>query len=195
MSNSSRSTSCRSAGVDEGVEGSRRGLAQPGFQLGEPLLDRVEIGAVGRQVQQTGFGAFDGRSDACDLVARQIVQHHDIAGLEFRNQELLDPSAELLAVDRPVEGARRDETVLPQRSDEGGGFPMTPRNRRDEALAARASAVEPRHFGRCAGFVDKDQVVRSPFGLLRPPLLARLRNVGAVLLCGALRLFLSVNPR
>jgi hypothetical protein len=59
-------------GVDEGVEGSRRGLAQQGFELGEPLLDRVEIGAVGRQVKQTGAGVFDGCSDVFDLVARQI---------------------------------------------------------------------------------------------------------------------------
>ena len=72
---------------------------------------------------------------------------------------------------------------------------MAPRNRRDEPLAARASAAEPGHFGRCAGFVDKDQIVRSPFILLRPPLLASFRYVGAVLLCGALRLFLSVSPR
>jgi hypothetical protein len=88
----------------------------------------------------------------------RFVQHHDIAGLELGNQELLDPGAELLAVHWPVEGARRDKTVMPQRADEGGRLPMTPRNRRDEALAARASAVEPRHFGRGAGFVDKDQV-------------------------------------
>jgi hypothetical protein len=40
-----------------------------------------------------------------------------------------------------------------------------------------------------------DDVEKRPGTLLRPPLLARLRNVGAVLLCGALRLFLSVNPR
>jgi hypothetical protein len=72
---------------------------------------------------------------------------------------------------------------------------MTPRNRRDQAFAARASAVEPRHLGRCAGFVDKHQIWRSPFALLRPPLLARFGYVGAVLLCGALRLFLSVSPR
>jgi hypothetical protein len=72
---------------------------------------------------------------------------------------------------------------------------MTPRNRRDEALAARASAIEPRHLGRCAGLVDKHQIVRSPFGQLRPPLLARFCYIGAVLLCGALRLFLSVSPR
>jgi hypothetical protein len=91
--------------------------------------------------------------------------------------------------------ARGDETALPQRADEGGRLPMTPRNRRDQAFAARASAVEPGHFGRCAGFVDKHQIWRSPFALLRPPLLARFGYVGAVLLCGALRLFLSVSPR
>ncbi len=182
-------------GVDQGIEGSGRGLAQEGLQLGEPLLDRVEIGAVGRQVEQTGFGVFDRRPDALDLVARQIIEDDDIALLEFGNEELLDPGAELLAVDRAVEGARRNETVLPQRADEGRRLPMAPRNRRDQALAARASAVEPGHLGRGAGFVDKHQIVRPPFGLLRPPLLASFRYVGAVLLCGALRLFLSVSPR
>ncbi len=60
--------------MDEGVEGARRGFAQQGFELGEPLLDRVVIGAVGGQVEQTGFGVFDRRSDALDLVARQIVE-------------------------------------------------------------------------------------------------------------------------
>jgi len=62
--------------VDEGVEGSRRGFAQERFQLGEPLLDRVEIGAVGRQVEQTGASAFDRRPDALDLVgSRQDWRH------------------------------------------------------------------------------------------------------------------------
>ena len=82
---------------------------------------------------------FDRRSDALDLIARQIVQDDDVAALELGNEELLGPSAERLAVDRPVERARRDETVLPQRADEGRRLPMAPWNRRDEALAARIS--------------------------------------------------------
>ena len=65
----------------------------------------------------------------------------------------------------------------------------------NQTLAARASAVEPGHFGRRPGFVDKHQIIRPPFALLRPPLLASFRYVGAILLCGALRLFLSVSPR
>ena len=116
--------------MDEGVEGSGGGFAQQGFEFGEPLLDRVEIGTVGRQVEEAGFGVFDRRSDALDLVARQIVEDNDVAWLKLGNEELLDPGAELFSVDRAVEGARRDETVLPQRADEGGRLPMAPGNRR-----------------------------------------------------------------
>ena len=72
---------------------------------------------------------------------------------------------------------------------------MAPGNRRDETLAARASAIEARHLGRGAGLVDKHKIVRSPFALPRSPLLASFRYVGTILLCGALRLFLSVSPR
>ena len=88
----------------------------PLFRLPPPLLDRVEIGAVGRQVKQSGAGVLDRRSNALYLVAPQIVQDDDIAGLELGSEELLDPGAELLAVDRPIEGARRNQTVLPQLS-------------------------------------------------------------------------------
>ncbi len=34
---------------DESVDGSGGGLSQQGFELVEELLDRVEVGAVGRQ--------------------------------------------------------------------------------------------------------------------------------------------------
>ena len=39
-------------GLDKGVEGSGRGLAQVGFELGEGHLDRVQVGGVLRQEQQ-----------------------------------------------------------------------------------------------------------------------------------------------
>ena len=74
----------------------------------------------GRQVQQTGAGVLDRRSDALEPVGSPIIQDDDVALLELGNEELFDPSAEALAVDRAVERARRDETVLPQRADEGG---------------------------------------------------------------------------
>ena len=39
-------------GVPETVDGSFSGLAQEGLQLGEGVLDRVEVGAVGRNIEQ-----------------------------------------------------------------------------------------------------------------------------------------------
>ena len=66
----------------------------------------------------------DRRSDALDPVARYIIQDDDVALLHLGNEELFQSSAELLAVHRAVERARRDETVLPQRADEGGRLPM-----------------------------------------------------------------------
>ena len=58
------------------------------------------------------------RSDALDLVAWQIVQDDDVAGLELGKEELLDPGAELLAVDRPVgsaQGATRPSATAARR--------------------------------------------------------------------------------
>jgi hypothetical protein len=80
-------------------------------------------------------------------------------GLSGGNEELLDPGAELLAVDRPVECARRDETVLPQRAYEGRRRPMAPRNGRDEALAAVIGLLQSGGLGvtdehRLDGFVE-----------------------------------------
>ena len=37
---------------DEGFDGPGGGLSQQGFELGEELFDRVEVGAVGRQVDE-----------------------------------------------------------------------------------------------------------------------------------------------
>jgi hypothetical protein len=59
-------------GVDQGVEGSRLGFAQQGFEFGEPLLDRVEIGAVGRQVEQPGA-----RSSSIDYLRARIAFRRD----------------------------------------------------------------------------------------------------------------------
>ena len=47
--------------------------------MAKDLLDRVEVGGVGRKEHEAGAGALDGRPGAADLVGRQIVQDDDIA--------------------------------------------------------------------------------------------------------------------
>lgn len=41
------------------MNGSRLGLAEQGLELGEDLFDRVEVGGVGRQVEEAGAGGTD----------------------------------------------------------------------------------------------------------------------------------------
>lgn len=51
-------------GVADSVEGLRCGTAQECFDLGKDLLDRVEVGAVGRKVKQAHSGVFEALADA-----------------------------------------------------------------------------------------------------------------------------------
>jgi predicted GNAT family N-acyltransferase len=59
-------------GRPELLLGPRRGLAQQRLELGEQLLDRVEVGRVRRQVEERGAGRGDRLADAIDLVRREM---------------------------------------------------------------------------------------------------------------------------
>jgi len=54
------------------VEGALGGLAREMFELGEDLLDGIEIGAIGRQEEELGAGGADGAADERALVAAEI---------------------------------------------------------------------------------------------------------------------------
>ena len=58
------------------------------------------------------------------LVAGEIVHDHDIVGLQFGRQELLDLDLQGLTVDGAVVHDGRDRPVGAQAGDEGGGFPV-----------------------------------------------------------------------
>ena len=132
------------------------------FELGEDLLDRVEVGAVGRQVEEAGAAGFDRFAHAGDLVGRKVVHDDDVARLERRRQGLLDIGKKALAVDGAVEDAGRGDPVVAQRGQEGGGLPVAVRHGSPRPAAAPlAAAVAPGHVGLGPGLVDEDQA----FGL------------------------------
>jgi len=64
----------------------------------------------------------------------------------------------------------------------------------DESLSARSAATQACHVRLGGRLVDEDEPVRLEAALLPPPVLAGLRDVGAVLLGGMERLFLKVSP-
>jgi hypothetical protein len=51
------------------------------FSFAKDLLDRLQVGAVGRQEQQMRASFADGSSDRLAFVAAQIVEHDDVAGV------------------------------------------------------------------------------------------------------------------
>ena len=110
--------------VPKCLDGSQCLGSQEGFELGESLLDRVQIGTVGWQVVQSGADGFDCLADSGDLVGTQIVHDHDVAPYQRGNQNLLDIGEEQLAIDRSVEHTGGDQAILAQAGNEGRGVPV-----------------------------------------------------------------------
>jgi hypothetical protein len=117
------------------------------LEFGEDLLDRIEIGAVGRQEDHVRSHGADRGARRLALVASEIVENDDVAGVERRGEDLLDVSREALAIDRPIEDAGRIDPVATQGSDEGQRLPVTVRDIRPEPRASCAPAPYWRHVG------------------------------------------------
>ena len=87
----------------ECADGSQPFGAEQCFEFGGSLLDRVQVGTVGRQIDQTCAGGLDRLANAGNLVRAEPVHDHDIATAQRGNQHLLDIGEEGFAVDRPIE--------------------------------------------------------------------------------------------
>ena len=99
------------------------GVPHPMLDLGEGLLDRVEVRRIRGQEPQARTGCADGLAHGLALVAGEIIENDDVTGLQGRDQMLLDPGVEGAAVDRPVEDAGRAQPVVAQPRQEGQGAP------------------------------------------------------------------------
>ncbi len=81
------------------------------FELGEDLLDRVQVGAIREQKEQGGTRRADGLAYGWALVTAKVVHHHYIAGAQRGGEDLLERGPEQVTVDSPVEDARRVDPV------------------------------------------------------------------------------------
>jgi hypothetical protein len=152
------------------LEGARPHRAEEGFEFGEGLFDRIEIGAVGREKADEGADAFDRRADLRLFVDGEIVEYDDIAGPERRHEHLVDVGEKRGIVDRAIEDGRRREALQAQARDHRTRLPVPARRVIAEAQAARAPAIPPDQIGGHATFVQKHVVPRVGQGLpLAPP--------------------------
>ena len=164
-------------------------LRSKGFELGEDLLDRIEIGRVARQEEQLGTGGADRAAHGLALVTAKIVHDDDVAGAEGGRQKLLDIGAKAGAVDRPVDDTGSGDAVVAQGRQKGQGAPATLRHLGDQASAAAAAPVPAGHVGLGPGLVDKHQAPRVKPALMRLPPGPAAGDVGAILLAGVQAFF------
>ena len=161
----------------------------PVLDLRERLLDGIEIGRVWGQEPQSCAGVFDDLARGLGFVASQIVGDDDVAGPQRRNQLLLDISAEALAIDGPIEDARRGEPVTAKRRQEGHGAPAAMRGIATQSLALGSPTAQGRHVGLDPGLVDEHQPFGVEAALPGFPALAPPDYVATRLLIGAQAFF------
>ena len=165
------------------------------LELGEDLLDRIEVRGVFGQKHEARPDVSDRSSYGLCLVGAEVVEDDDVARLEGRNEELFNIGAEALAVDGPVEQAGRIDAVVAQGGEESRGLAAAMRNLVDEPLAFRRPAAQAGHVGFRPRLVDEHQSPGIDKALIGPPTRATAAYVRAVLLARDKRLFLTATPR
>ena len=170
------------------LEGPLGRLSHEMFELGEHLLDRVEVWAVGWQEDEPGALPANGGTDGVAPVAAEIVHDDDVAGFKRGGEELFDIALEAFAVDWPVEHAGCIDAVMAQGSKKGHRLPVAMRHASRESFAFHSPAAQRRHVGLRPRFIDEDQMsgvkpalVMLPSGAapgdVRPLLFSRLNGL------------------
>ena len=173
------------------------------FDLGEGLLDGIEVWRIGRQEPEPCAGLLDQLAYLPGFVAAQIVHDDDVTAPQRRDELLGDIGLEALAIDRAVEDTGRGETIGTQRADEGQCAPMAMRSKASQSFALDTPAVKGSHIGfdpvrRAIDSLDRLLVrltinEHEPVGiealLPRLPALAPTGDVSARLLNGKHRLW------
>lgn len=150
------------------------------LEFGESHLDRIEIRTVGREEEEPGSALFDDLMRFLALVARQVVEDHDVAGIECRRELGLDIDLEDLSRHRPVDDPGGGQAVAAQAGNEGLCLPVAERCTSLEPLTVKRPATQPCQLRRGRRLIDEDQ----PVGLLtharltmQPPSAARFADI------------------
>ncbi|BAQ50089.1 hypothetical protein Maq22A_2p41615 (plasmid) [Methylobacterium aquaticum] len=118
--------------------------AQQRLELGEGLLDRVELRAVGRQVHHPSASRRDGLAHARHLVGLKVVEDHHVARPERWDQAAGDVVQDAPAVGSFIEDGCRRQAARTQFRRDGGSLVVPARHWQATAPAAWSLAVTKR---------------------------------------------------
>jgi len=137
--------------------GSLGDFSQVGFEFGISFFDGIEVGTVGRQIENGGSEAFQDGFDALAFVAGQVIHHDGVARFQGRTEIVVQPCLETFGVHGAVERLGGYEAADPQTGDEGQRLVVAMRDGGAQTLTPFATTASARHIGRRPGFVDEDQ--------------------------------------
>src|SRR4051794_20915613 len=180
-------------GLPQALDRALGGFAQQCLIFGESLFDRVQIGAVGWQINELRLSGGDRLGDAGDFVAAQIIEQDNVTGRQCRRQYLLDVSAKTPAVDGAPEHIGRADPGRAQSSNKHGLLPVTVRDTSPQPQAAGTPAIAARHVRGGPRLVDEDQAIGIERRLAADEHAPGLGYIRAVLLGRVQGLFLRVS--
>jgi hypothetical protein len=164
------------------------------FEFGESQFNRIEIGAVRRQVANANASSREQLADVMDFVGGKVVEDERVALAQLWTEHLLQISCENLGIDGAFDQKGSFDAFMAQGRNEGGALPVAVRDGTDTTLAYRATTMVAGHLGVQACFIDKNQMANIPVGLLPAPKPPGGFNIRPILLGGARRFFYSSDP-
>ena len=186
-----------SEGISEGVlqRGKGSGLqnAQSLFDLGPAFLDGVEVGRIGRQIEQRRSGLANAFGNTLHLMGTQVVHDHDLTGSELRTQYVIQVSQEDVSVGGRFNRHDSDPAGNGDGAQYGHRSPVASRNAFMKPGATHGAAIAPRHLRGDATFVEEDEPRRIDLPGFAPAFSLGL-DPFEVLLSGVERLFFKRSP-
>jgi hypothetical protein len=165
------------------------------FELCPAFLDRVEVWRVRRQIEQGCSGLADEIFHARDLVRSEVIQNHNLAGLELRAENLLQVSEKDIAIGGSFDHPSANPTGSTDGTQNSQRAPVACRNSFVHTLAAQRAPITPGHFCCYTAFVDENEALRIDlFAFFLPELSLRGDSL-TLLFSGVERFFLKRHPR
>ena len=162
---------------------------QDGLDLAPHFLDGIEVRGIRRKVFQTATGRPDGVRHALLFVAAEVVQDHDVARAQRRDENVENILVEDFAVGGGVDAHAGRPSIAEEGTDEGSHSPVAVGGGVTGALAAQGPPVQADHLGRHGGFIDEHEVFGDPFRAFCEPVLPLDLNFRTVLFGGPKRFF------
>lgn len=153
-------------------------------------FDRVEVGRVGRQVQEMASRLLDDALDLAAFVDGRVVQHERGSWQQTGQQFVLEEPLDIHAGHRAVATGGRNDAVNVHRAQQGQVLAALGGHRLFQRLAFLAPAIQNRQRQRDACLIQKNQIVSGE----RSYLLLERFTLERVALGGDAALFLCENP-